>query len=44
MNPDPKTQTPEPRWPALLAILTTGLLYAALPQYLFRRPALAVKS
>ena len=32
MNPDP--QSPEPRWPALLAILTSGLLYAALPRYL----------
>jgi len=28
----------EPRWPALLAILTTGLVYGALPEYLLVGP------
>ena len=30
----PTTPADEPRWPALLAILITGLVYAALPSYL----------
>jgi len=35
MDPDEQAPPPpEPRWPALLAILTSGLLYAALPRYL----------
>ena len=31
-------QTPEPRWPAIIAILVTGLVYASLPQKLALGP------
>jgi hypothetical protein len=36
--PSPETPSPEPRWHALLAVLTAGLLYTALPPYLAPGP------
>lgn len=33
-SPDAPANPPEPRWPALVAVLAAGGLYSALPPYL----------
>src|ERR1700745_3583028 len=37
-RPGPHFWDPEPRWPALVAVLSVGGIYAALPRYLILGP------